>query len=332
MSHGDGGDGRTGWLDMTEQGSAAGAAALVAIATVLGRRPARALVKLLTVYYALGNPAVRRASRTYLERIHGRPASTASVYSHVLCFALCTLDRLFFVQGKVHLFDVESTGEEHLRKLIESRRGAILLGAHIGSFESMLRMADARDMRINIVGYFRNARIINATLERLNPRANARLIEVDPEGVDFVFRIRELIEKGELVAFLGDRVAHDRGRSVMIDFIGSPARLPTGPFMLAAALKCPVYLIFGLQRGGHNRYERFCEPFAESIELPRKGRERALRDVVQRYANRLEHYCRLAPDNWFNFFDFWEDEAVPHDARGQERATQQAAAVEEGAG
>jgi predicted LPLAT superfamily acyltransferase len=49
----------------------------------------------------------------------------------------------------------------------------------------------------------------------------------------------------------------------------------------------------------------YCEPFEERIDLPRGAREEALRAYVTRYAGRLEHYCRLAPDNWFNFYDFW---------------------------
>ena len=54
-----------------------------------------------------------------------------------------------------------------------------------------------------------------------------------------------------------------------------------------------------------NRYDLYCEPFAEQIELPRGARDAATRDYVQTYAARLEHYCRLAPDNWFNFYDYW---------------------------
>jgi predicted LPLAT superfamily acyltransferase len=30
-----------------------------------------------------------------------------------------------------------------------------------------------------------------------------------------------------------------------------------------------------------------------------------LRDLVERYAARVEHHCRTAPYNWFNFYDFW---------------------------
>ena len=71
-----------------------------------------------------------------------------------------------------------------------------------------------------------------------------------------------------------------------------------------AILKCPIYLVFGLYREP-NRYELYCEPFSERLVLPRGAREEALRHEVARYARRLEDYCRKAPDNWFNFFDFW---------------------------
>ena len=28
-------------------------------------------------------------------------------------------------------------------------------------------------------------------------------------------------------------------------------------------------------------------------------------DAMRRYVERLEHYCRGAPFNWFNFYDYW---------------------------
>ena len=34
-------------------------------------------------------------------------------------------------------------------------------------------------------------------------------------------------------------------------------------------------------------------------------RSAAIEQLLRRYAERLEHYCRLAPYNWFNFYDFW---------------------------
>ena len=104
------------------------------------------------------------------------------------------------------------------------------------------------------------------------------------------------------MAILGDRVGH--GAKTRVRFLGESIELPTGPYVLAALLDCPIYLTFGLYQPP-NGYDLYCELFAEKVVLQRKQREEQLAAYAQRYAERLEHYCRLAPRNWFNFYDYW---------------------------
>ena len=104
---------------------------------------------------------------------------------------------------------------------------------------------------------------------------------------------------------------------VRVPFLGREAVFPAGPILLANALKVPVVLFFGLYMGG-NRYQEHFELFADEINLGRASRPAELQAWVTRYAARLEHYCRLAPYNWFNFFDFWgapQEESAPPEVR-----------------
>jgi predicted LPLAT superfamily acyltransferase len=39
--------------------------------------------------------------------------------------------------------------------------------------------------------------------------------------------------------------------------------------------------------------------------MTRAQRDQAVRDAVTAYAAHLERIAREAPDNWFNFHDFW---------------------------
>ena len=87
--------------------------------------------------------------------------------------------------------------------------------------------------------------------------------------------------------------------SVTVPFLGTPARFPTGPFRLAVLLRRPIVLMFGLYRGGNHYDIHF-----EALE-PASG-ENALEQSLRRYVERLEHFCRLAPYNWFNFYDYWK--------------------------
>jgi predicted LPLAT superfamily acyltransferase len=45
---------------------------------------------------------------------------------------------------------------------------------------------------------------------------------------------------------------------------------------------------------------------ANPAEWPAGGRAEEIDKMMRRYVARLEHYCRLAPYNWFNFYDFWK--------------------------
>jgi predicted LPLAT superfamily acyltransferase len=40
--------------------------------------------------------------------------------------------------------------------------------------------------------------------------------------------------------------------------------------------------------------------------MPRGNREGHIRELVAGYAQRLEHYCSLAPLQWYNFYPFWD--------------------------
>jgi hypothetical protein len=105
---------------------------------------------------------------------------------------------------------------------------------------------------------------------------------------------------------LADRGLGDSGEATVdCDFLGEPAPFPLGPWRLAAMLERPVFFMAGLYLGG-NRYRIHFEPLADFTGVPRGERDAAIRTAMQRYAARLTHYCRIAPYNWFNFFDFWQ--------------------------
>lgn len=293
----------TTWLNQRERGSLLGMRIAFSLATLLGRGPMKLLVHAVALWYRLFDRRSVRASRDWLTRVDGARPGFWRIYRHIRLFCQVTLDRVFLLKGRTRMFQVATNGRELLHAQRESGRGAVLLGAHLGSYEAMRASGEVEEMPINIVGYFENARMINALLESMNPESAARVIHIGKDPIGSVTRIAERIEAGEMVALLGDRVGLN-DRVVRARFFGEQAPFAAGPFLLAAALRCPVYMTFGLYHDP-NRYDLYCELFAERIDLPRGERQAALSRWVQQYAERLEVYCRRAPDNWFNFFDFW---------------------------
>ena len=297
------------WLARRERGTRLGIRALLLGTRVFGRRGGHLLLRVIMFYYALFAGSARRASRAWYERVVGR-SSFWTAYRHFLRFAQVALDRVFLVQGKLEPFEFDRKGTELMHERVERGQGAILLGAHFGSFEALRAAGRSSQLPINILAHNANARMIATFLAEVSGgRSQVRVIEIDPDDRTYILDVKERIEAGELVAVLGDRLGLNE-RAATVEFCGAPARFPTGPYIMAGVLGCPVFTVFGTFEAPR-RYVLRCELFAERVELPRRQREQALHDYAQRYAARLEGYARRAPDNWFNFYDFW---SMPDDA------------------
>lgn len=313
-------DDRESWLSQGERGTVFLIHATFRLAQLIGRTLMKPLVFAIALFYRLTDKKAVAASRDWLRRVHGEEPTFWQTFRHIHTFAQVTLDRIFLVSGKSRAFTFTRTGDHFLAQQFASGRGAVLLGGHLGSFEAMRSGGEEDRIRINILGHFANAKMINALLEKLDPERAATVIHIGDDPVGQMARVHDRIEAGDFVALLGDRTGLNE-RTVEATFFGQKARFPAGPFLLASLMKCPVYLTFGLYRRP-NRYDLSCEPFADSLHLPRRNREAALQAVVQRYADRLEHYARSAPDNWFNFYDFWQDDTPGERPDGQQEAGQ----------
>ena len=121
------------------------------------------------------------------------------------------------------------------------------------------------------------------------------------------WKIRRCAKKGEFLAVLADRVYHGgRDRIAYAPFLGKRAPFPQGPFLLSLVLGLPLLLTLALKTGPRT-YEVFLETLAEGDKVPLQDREKVLRERIETFAARLEHYCMQVPFQWFNFYDFWAE-------------------------
>jgi predicted LPLAT superfamily acyltransferase len=293
------------WRAARERGSPALLHFMIWVTRRLGRAVGRALLPPIVLYFVVFSGRARAASRTWLTRALGRPATLADVFRHYHTFAATLLDRVYLLSGRWDYFDVRLHGTEALRTIVERGAGCVLLGSHLGSFEA-LRAAAVFDAHWPLVMLMdnANARKVARAFGALNPDLAGMIIEAGMP--DSLIRAKARLDAGALLGILGDRV-RPGDRAVPCPFVGGMMRFPEAPFVIAAVLDAPVVLCFALYRGGR-RYDLHFEVFRDPLELPRGGRAEALATLAREYAGRLEHYARSAPYNWFNFYDVWNAE------------------------
>jgi predicted LPLAT superfamily acyltransferase len=293
----------SGWMHQQERSNQAILKLMVWISLTFGRRLGRVVLYGIAVYFLFFAPTARKASREYLGRALGRWAEWSDGFRHVLSFASTIHDRIYLLNDRFDLFDIEVIGADALHASLARQPGALLIGAHLGSFEVLRAVGRGRaGLKVAMLMYEENARKINAALEAINPKATEDIIALG--RMESMLEARDKLDHGYLVGMLADR-GLDGDVAVDCDFLGKMAPFPVGPFRMAAMLQRPVFFMTGLYLGG-NRYRIHFEQLADFSEIPRSEREAAMRAAQQRYVERLNHYCRLAPYNWFNFYDFWK--------------------------
>jgi len=294
------------WVTHRERGSLWLLRIMVFLSLRCGRRASRLILYGIALYFFLFGPSARRGSRKYLRLALGREPRARDRFLQILSFATTIHDRVYLINGQFEKFKITVQGEDTVLAHEPKGRGAMLMGAHMGSFEVMHSLSRRQHgLRVAMAMYEENARKISGILAAINPNWIADIVALGQ--IDAMLNIAERLDQGAYVGVLADRTLGEEP-SQAVTFLGQQAFLPTGPMRAAAILRCPVFFMVGLYRGG-NRYHVAFEKVADFSATGVGSRELAVRAAIERYAAVLEQYCRSDPYNWFNFFDFWRQRA-----------------------
>src|SRR5580698_9784763 len=290
------------WITHRERGSLWLLKIMAFLSLRLGRTLSRVILYFIAAYFFFFGPSARRHSRPYLRRALGRAPTARDRFLQILSFATTIHDRVYLVNEQFEKFNISLEGEAMVLAEASAGRGALLLGAHMGSFEVMHSLGRRQGLlRVSMAMYEDNARKISGILAAINPAAVPDIVSLG--RIDAMLGIAERLNQGGCVGVLADRTLGEEPTQA-VTFLGERAFLPLGPMRAAAILRCPVFFMAGLYRG-RNNYHVVFERIADFSATNAGGRRLAVCAAIERYVAVLERYCRSDPYNWFNFFDFW---------------------------
>src|SRR5262245_22203824 len=256
-------DENTAWTEMAERGSQSALRFIRWFYRTLGRRATIAFLTPVVAYFFVTGRSTRRASIDYLRTLWDAPGGRAAlgarptsrhVFRHLHEFAEHIVDRMIVWGGETEIIQIDYDGTEILLELSQQRRGAILLGCHLGSWDLLRSVAERTGAALNVLIFTANAARINSFFEHMHPDMKLHMIPFQLGSIRWVFDVKAAIERGEFVGVLGDRVwESERERSVSVTFLDRRARFPLGPFLLQAVIGCPMILT-GCFRTSPGRY------------------------------------------------------------------------------
>jgi len=282
-------------------------------------------------FYYLFSKKQRDISKDFLlqvERIRakkGLPQVHYSSFTHFMSFGSMLIDKINAWRGNIHLYREAvfmEDSEEVFYAYEKESRGKILLCSHLGNVDALRALGTKKDTRapeVYSVFFTKNAQNFNNILKAISNDAQLNIIATDSIGPDTALKLSEIIENKGMIAIVGDRTPvkensqkknastklKEPERVCEVDFLGRKAYLPQGAFILASLLKCPVQCLFALKNEKSGKIEIFCRDLFDEVKLPRKNKEEALKEYVQKYAELLEYFALRYPYQWFNFFEFF---------------------------
>jgi predicted LPLAT superfamily acyltransferase len=307
-----------GWLT-AERGTSGALWFAARVYALLGRRVIRVMLYPISAYFFVRERS-RSASRRYLAQVWAHPEGRKHLpgppgflapFWHYHEFAVQIFDRMvLWGRGLVEL-RMDHSGSEHLFALQREGRGALLIGAHLGSYDMPRRLAGDYGLVLNVVMFTPHAERISRFFEQLDPKSRIRVLSLEPGSLRTAFAIRACIDRGELVAVLADRLPLDGSEvPISIDFLGREMPFPLSTFRLACMLGCPTYLSLCLRKGDAH-YETLVRRIGDGARVPRREREKTAVELARAWVRGLEEACLAHPYQWFNFYDVWEPEAKP---------------------
>lgn len=218
------------------------------------------------------------------------------VYKSYYTFGQTIIDKIAISAGLRKKFTYEFDGIELLYKLLDDKKGGVLISAHIGNFEiaeHFLGELNA-DFHINLVTTDLEHSAIKNYLEKVTKKSNIKFIIIK-EDLSHIFEINAALARNELVCFTGDR--YFEGVKALSDTIlNEEANFPAGPFLIASRLKVPVVFVYVMKEPNLHYHL-----YAREAQVKHRD-EKAL---LKEYISSVEMMIKKYPLQWFNYFDFW---------------------------
>lgn len=219
------------------------------------------------------------------------------VYRNYCRFSQVILDRFYMFGGGK--FDVEVENYHLYQELADDEPGFMILSAHVGCYELAGYSLVATKKRFNALAFGEEAEAIVENRERLFKDTNIRIIPVK-DDLSHLFALNDALDNGESVSFPSDRLL-GKQRTVTCEFLGAPAQFPMGAFALAAQRDLPV-LTVNVMKASAKRYKVYVNRLRKEGEK----RDERINGYVRQYVAHLEEVLRKYPEQWFNYYEFWD--------------------------
>ncbi len=284
--------------DGKTKGSLTGYKIFLFFINTLGLGFAYGLLRVVTYYYYVFAAKPRKALLDFYQNTLHITGSDARKMArrNFYIFGQTLVDRAAFLLGKDRQFSHVFENEQYLIDIRDAGKGGILLSAHVGNWETAGNLLKGRiTPTINIVMLDAEVENIKKYMDLSTGGSRFKVIAIK-DDLSHIIAIRNALVNNEFVAIHADRYL-EGAKYIEMDFLGRKAKFPYGPFVIASKFNAPVTFVFAAKDGKFSYHLSSTKP----IEAKMKPEE-----IARLYVDELERKVRAFPEQWFNYFNFFQ--------------------------
>lgn len=235
----------------------------------------------------------------YFRKIHHRSvlSSVAATYWNLFLFGQVVVDRFAFYAGK--RFQIETQGYETFSTLVSRPEGFLQLSAHIGNYEMAGYNLVVEGKKFYALVFDGEKQSVMVNRNKVFGTTNINMIPIRGD-MGHLFEINNALADGNIVSMPADRNLGSP-KSIEVNFMGSPARLPYGPFSVAVARGLDVIAV-NVMKTRTLQYTIYVKRLPYDKTVPKTEQ---IRQLATAYKTELERMITMYPEQWYNYFLFW---------------------------
>ena len=284
------------------KGNKAGYQVFVWILRNFGLLPAYFLLRFVALYFFLFSwQSSRQIYLLYHHKLgYSRIKSFFKIYTNYYLLGQSIIDKVVVMSGIKNNFTYDFDGEENLREIASLQKGGMLLSAHIGNWDIAGHLLKRLDTRIHIIMFDGEQEKIKEYLNNITGKKSINIIFIKND-LSHIYEISEAFNNNELVCMHADRFL-EANKTMTNNFLGETARFPMGPFLLASKFKVPVSYVFAIKESRFH-YHFFASKIKNYSNLEKSV---VMEKMLSEFASEMEEKVRRYPEQWFNYFNFWQ--------------------------
>lgn len=210
-------------------------------------------------------------------------------------FGQVLIDRIALKTKRKRIFTHSFDNERALLDIKEMGKGGFLISGHVGNWENAGNLIGERiTSKINILMLDAEVEKIKHFLNEKTEKAKYNLIPLK-DDMSHLILIHQALKRNELIALHADRTLEGQ-KTFEFPFLKGRAAFPSGPFIMAHKFKVPITFVFAIKTSFTHYQLNATVPILHSSSPE---------EIAKKYVHRLEEMVKKAPEQWFNFYDYY---------------------------